>query len=341
MALIEIGLRMIPLSSDVARAIREVVFCQRHGFDWGEARHRMAVLFSNPTLGGRPLGGGTGCAHPCLAAPNHGFTVIGWLYGRDFGDCLCKAVNRGYDTDCTGATLGALLGILHGAANLPERWRAPVGDGIVMSPQTSECGAPKDLHALTNRVVRLAGNWFEAGLTTVALGRERTTSASDRSRLSRNREALEILRGDDLHSAVESIDDLDIVLHYEGEPVLHPQLDKEIAVEVRCRGKPLPSPRIVIDGSVGWQVEPMENNRFRLRADRVSDRMPFRVSVHTGEREAEAGFMMLGPSEAEWPNMFWGVGRDPQTRKRIREDHALPPDPRDWPGISQRRSATS
>ena len=28
--------------------------------------------------------------------------MIGWLYGTDFGDALCKTVNCGYDTDSSG-----------------------------------------------------------------------------------------------------------------------------------------------------------------------------------------------------------------------------------------------
>jgi ADP-ribosylation/crystallin J1 len=40
--------------------------------------------------------------------------VLGLLAGEgDFGKSLCIAVNCGNDTDCTGATLGAPLGILY------------------------------------------------------------------------------------------------------------------------------------------------------------------------------------------------------------------------------------
>ena len=45
---------------------------------------------------------------------NTAFNVLGLLAGEgDFGKSLCIAVNCGNDTDCTGATLGAPLGILY------------------------------------------------------------------------------------------------------------------------------------------------------------------------------------------------------------------------------------
>gem|GEM_PF-3696541 len=40
---------------------------------------------------------------------NMGLQTIGLLYGTDFANALCIAVNCGYDTNCTGATVGALF----------------------------------------------------------------------------------------------------------------------------------------------------------------------------------------------------------------------------------------
>ena len=40
-----------------------------------------------------------------------------------FEDVLVALVNRGDDADTTGAVAGGLLGILHGASAIPERWR--------------------------------------------------------------------------------------------------------------------------------------------------------------------------------------------------------------------------
>ena len=63
------------------------------------------------------------------APENVAFVVLGLLYGEgDFGKSLIFANNCGEDTDCTCATLGALLGIMNGASNLPKKWTDPLND---------------------------------------------------------------------------------------------------------------------------------------------------------------------------------------------------------------------
>lgn len=72
---------------------------------------------------------------PGYEAPgNIGIMIIGWLYGEDdFGKSLCIACNCGEDTDCTCATLGAILGIIHGRKGIPGKWVEPIGD-VIKSP---------------------------------------------------------------------------------------------------------------------------------------------------------------------------------------------------------------
>jgi hypothetical protein len=94
---------------------------------------------------------------------NLGFQTIGWLYGEDFGDAICKAVNCGYDTDCTGATLGSILGIISGSEGLPSRWTDPLGEGIatneswggITHASDGPNPVPTTLDELTDRVCAL------------------------------------------------------------------------------------------------------------------------------------------------------------------------------------------
>lgn len=63
---------------------------------------------------------------------NISFVVLGLIAGEgDFGRSLCTAVNCGNDTDCTGATLGALLGILD-PGSIGEEWTRPIGSRLVL-----------------------------------------------------------------------------------------------------------------------------------------------------------------------------------------------------------------
>ena len=95
---------------------------------------------------------------------NIGFQVLGWLYGEDFGDTLCKTVNCGYDTDCTGATIGSVLGILATRQGLPQRWTEPLGEGIstneswggIRAVSTGPNPVPTTLDELTERVIVMA-----------------------------------------------------------------------------------------------------------------------------------------------------------------------------------------
>ncbi|HLT61488.1 MAG TPA: ADP-ribosylglycohydrolase family protein, partial [Microlunatus sp.] len=61
---------------------------------------------------------------------NLGFQVMGWLYGTDFGDALCKTVNCGYDPDSSGGSIGSWLGIRAGLSALPRKWIEPFGTGL-------------------------------------------------------------------------------------------------------------------------------------------------------------------------------------------------------------------
>lgn len=139
--LVEIGLSYIPENSATTKAIREAVDCYHKHIDFLEARKRIHniapgtfgiqeyKLSEIPTENNIGMEVGT----PGFDAPeNVAFVVLGLLYGEgDFGKSLIYANNCGEDTDCTCATLGALLGILYGNSRLPEKWTKPLNDKIV------------------------------------------------------------------------------------------------------------------------------------------------------------------------------------------------------------------
>lgn len=93
---------------------------------------------------------------------NIGFTILAWLAGEgDFGRSICIATNCGYDTDCTAATLGALLGILD-PNGIPADWRRPIGEGVVLSPQICGITPPDSLGELTEWTLALRMQLKEA-----------------------------------------------------------------------------------------------------------------------------------------------------------------------------------
>ncbi|NLA57714.1 MAG: ADP-ribosylglycohydrolase family protein [Firmicutes bacterium] len=143
--LLDVGLSAIPADSETYRAIREVLALYEKGVDWREAREQIRKKFYHPVAQYSPI--------------NLAFQTIGWLYGEGFGDAICKAVNCGWDTDCTGATLGAILGIILGRKNIPEKWVEPLGDEITTNVQKGgikNLKAPTNLHELTDEVLTMA-----------------------------------------------------------------------------------------------------------------------------------------------------------------------------------------
>ncbi len=276
LTLINIGLNMIPLSSHIARSIREAVWSFQNGKTWGEARERIATRF--------------GHIQSCNAVPNHGFTIIGWLYGKDFGDCLCQAVNCGFDTDCTGATLGATLGILTGMAGIPEKWTDPVGDGIVLHEFTGECDPPKTIGELTDRTVKLAEKSVKAK-ETIAFGDKAKLPDDLLSRLFRS-DVAHAAGKQDIHAAVELLGDKEVWLHYGGEPVARPGIAKDVTVTT----VPASAAEADMEVPAGWECQHLGPGRFRITGpDTIPDRNTLAVTID-GETVA---FTILGPGEAK------------------------------------------
>ncbi len=148
--LIEIGLSYVGRNTQTYKAIQAALDAKEAGVDWLEARRRVLQATPHKIAQYSPL--------------NMAFQVIGWLWGDDFGDAICKAVNCGYDTDCTGATLGSYLGIILGKDGLPEKWVKPLGESIatneswggLRNASTGTNPIPTNLTDLTDRTVAMS-----------------------------------------------------------------------------------------------------------------------------------------------------------------------------------------
>ncbi len=165
--LLRIGLAKIPASCRVARAIRVATEAHAQGRTWQEAREAV-VADSVPDLGW------------LMAPANVAFFVIGWLYGEgDFGLSVRIAANCGDDTDCTAATMGALLGIIGGRQGIPSQWTEPLGDRIITV--SIDCGSyldyPRTLADLTERVMEQVRPTLVAFRCPVQIGDEPTDLA--------------------------------------------------------------------------------------------------------------------------------------------------------------------
>ncbi len=287
-ALLDIGLEMIPPYCEVSRSVREAVWCFRNNISWARARQRILDAFGREQ-------------NVCHAAQNHGFTVIGWLYGKDFGDRICKAVNCGYDTDCTGATLGALLGILGGKRNIPEKWKAPIGEEIAIHRFNRISGAPGNINELTIRTVSLAKTFIKSKSETVEIISSAGSFPKNvLSLLSRNELALKSLMQEPM-SAVGRTGEIDVWLHYNGAPVLKPGISKTIGIHLERNGERVRKD-ISIEGPPGWKIDETADMAwqagFVLYSEKVDDINELHVNLN-GIPGSRTSFVMLGPGEAK------------------------------------------
>ncbi|MEN6305994.1 MAG: ADP-ribosylglycohydrolase family protein [Armatimonadia bacterium] len=303
--LIQIGLTMIPIWSRISRVVREVLWCVDSNIAWEEARERVLKGFGHDS--------------PCHAPQNHGFTIMGWLYGENFGDKLCKAVNCGYDTDCTGATLGSVLGLIGGTAAIPPEWREPIGDTIVLHKFTADLDCAKTVGELTEHTVAVAEQIVAQRSDVVAFGETTMLPEDGLSLLSRNEKALLVLTRDPM-STIITQDGYDLALHYNGEPVLRPGIEKTIAVSVKQDDASVAA-EVQVRAPEGWQVRQLSDlpgqKRFGLLATEVPDRNVLDVMAHVGGKTISGSYVMLGPGEAKGYPVRTNVPTCPKCHARV------------------------
>lgn len=67
----------------------------------------------------------------CHTISNAMIVTASLLYGGgDFGKSICMAVETAFDTDCNGATVGSIVGMMNGIENIPEYWTKPINNTL-------------------------------------------------------------------------------------------------------------------------------------------------------------------------------------------------------------------
>lgn len=116
--IIEMALTYIPEDCRVSQCVRKVIEEYDKKTNYREVREMLIKMTED-------LGS-------FQAPANIGYVTIGLMYGEgDFKKSVIYAVNCGDDTDCTGATVGAFLGIFGGTKAIPADWQEYIGDRIV------------------------------------------------------------------------------------------------------------------------------------------------------------------------------------------------------------------
>ncbi|MGM9614012.1 MAG: ADP-ribosylglycohydrolase family protein [Oscillospiraceae bacterium] len=120
-AVIDAGLTQLPADCAYRRVVENVrAFHAAHPDDFRACRDYVEQTIENP--GGWHI------------LPNAGICLLALLYGGgDLGRSIEIAVMCGFDTDCNASSVGTILGVLNGIDGLPERYRRPINDSVVLS----------------------------------------------------------------------------------------------------------------------------------------------------------------------------------------------------------------
>jgi len=114
---IHVGLSEIPANCRLAEAVRDTMTWAQEHRDWTDTLDAIYAKY--------------GRYHPVHTINNAALIVMGLLHGKmNFGKTVCITVMGGWDTDCTGATAGSVIGAMLGAERLPAKWVRPLRDTI-------------------------------------------------------------------------------------------------------------------------------------------------------------------------------------------------------------------
>jgi ADP-ribosylglycohydrolase len=135
--------RRVDPATETAQALQLVSTAHANGVEAWACRDQLLAAHDSENFTHAPL--------------NVALTAWALLYGgADFEKSILLAVNGGYDTDCTAATVGATLGFMLGADGIPALWREPIGDSVAVGPGIIGIAAPTTLTELTERTCRVA-----------------------------------------------------------------------------------------------------------------------------------------------------------------------------------------
>ncbi|MEQ8762402.1 MAG: ADP-ribosylglycohydrolase family protein [Planctomycetota bacterium] len=136
---LDIAIAHVPPGSRFAELIGKCRAWHKEGLSWEDAAKRARDEYGRHNW-----------AH---VLPNAALVALALLYGDgDYERTITCAVRGGWDTDCNGATAGAICGAMQGAQRLPKPWVGPLGDTLHSAVAGYDPSSFRDLSARTGRL---------------------------------------------------------------------------------------------------------------------------------------------------------------------------------------------
>ncbi len=119
-SIIRAGLAQVPARSRLVESVDRVLGWHEGGLSYEDACDRIHAEWDENTAHGW-----------CHTISNAMIVAVGLLWGGgDYALSICRAVEPCFDTDCNGATVGSVMGVLLGGRALPTEWTAPIQDSL-------------------------------------------------------------------------------------------------------------------------------------------------------------------------------------------------------------------
>ncbi|MGI5893850.1 MAG: ADP-ribosylglycohydrolase family protein [Candidatus Merdivicinus sp.] len=120
---IRVGLSQIPAGSRLYEELSGMLADYRNGVGQEEAFRKITERYDDRS------------GHDwCHTISNARIVVAALLYGKgNFGESIGLAVQTGFDTDCNGATVGSILGMMYGIKHIDSSWTEPLHGKLATS----------------------------------------------------------------------------------------------------------------------------------------------------------------------------------------------------------------
>jgi hypothetical protein len=113
---VSLGLSEVPRRSRLAEGVGDVLRWFEEGIGFEAAIARIHARWDEKRG-----------HHWCHTISNAQIVAMGLLWSEgDYGTAICRAVQACFDTDCNGATVGSVMGMMLGRRRLPSRWLRPL-----------------------------------------------------------------------------------------------------------------------------------------------------------------------------------------------------------------------
>lgn len=140
--IIEAGLGEIPAKCRLAEAVKDTQAWCKEETEWEAVWQKIFDWY--------------GKYHGVHTINNAALVVMGLYFGiDDFEQGIVCTVRAGWDADCTGATVGSILGVKFGAKALPDKWVGVLNDRLLSVVTGENDNKISDLATRTQNLVAI------------------------------------------------------------------------------------------------------------------------------------------------------------------------------------------